>query len=487
MGHVIRSLALADMLKQHFKITFAIQEPTSYVLELLEKTVHHVIRLPFTTDYQRDLQQFLEYISPEDLIVLDGYHFKTFYQQAIKDKNCKLVCIDDLHAWPQVSDIVINHAAHMDAGKYEAAIHTFFCLGLDYALLRKEFLNVNRPDKKAGKPERVFISMGAADIENVTKKMIQALLPLPAVNELHIMLSSANPHCADLEKLIAGEKNKKIDTHYNISAQQLSDLLYECDVCICPASSISLEACAVGTVLVSGYTAGNQEEILNGLIKSQAVVNWGNLNELTISSIQSKFNALQDAPDSLQAIITHQKKLIDGKSPQRFLHIFESLAVQQLHFRYASEADTDLYYNWSNDALVRKNSYNQDSIAYEQHVKWFLSKLKSEACHFYLFFNTENVAVGQVRIDKPGDEVVIGISIDADFRGRSYGPEMLTSACRAYFGKHADARIIAYIKIKNAASFTIFSKAGFVKDSEVLMNGEPSYKMYKTRSNNEYN
>ena len=487
MGHIIRSLALADMLKAHFNITFAVQEPKPYVRELIERTADKVIELPATTDYQEDLQRFIPHLSSQDVVILDGYHFKTFYQQTIKDKNCKLVCIDDLHAWPQVADVIINHAANMNAEKYEAEVYTTFCLGLNYALLRKEFLDDTRPLKNVSALRKIFISMGAADMENVTKKIIQALLPLQSVNELHIMLSSLNPHSAELEKIAAVEKNKTVVTYYNITAQQLSDLLYDCDACICPASSISLEACAVGTILISGYTANNQQEILNGLIRNQAAINWGDLNEIDIASIRDKFNELQNNSNVFRTMVHHQKKMIDGKSPQRFLHVFETLAAEQLHFRYASEADTELYFNWSNDVLVRENSFNQDVIAYENHVKWFLSKLQSPACHFYLFFNADNKPVGQVRIDKPSDEVVIGVSIDSDFRGMSYGAEMLCSATRAYFRKYPEATIIAYIKITNTASCRIFAKAGFTDMQQVMMNGEPSYKMYKTLSGNEYN
>ena len=42
------------------------------------------------------------------IVVLDGYHFDTNYQTKIKQKGCKLVCIDDLHDKHFVADIIIH-------------------------------------------------------------------------------------------------------------------------------------------------------------------------------------------------------------------------------------------------------------------------------------------------------------------------------------------------------------------------------------------
>jgi RimJ/RimL family protein N-acetyltransferase len=86
-----------------------------------------------------------------------------------------------------------------------------------------------------------------------------------------------------------------------------------------------------------------------------------------------------------------------------------------LKFRYAVLDDSDLYYAWANDLIVRKNSFNSTEINYEHHVNWFSNKLSSKDCLFYLFLNEENTPVGQVRIDKSNDEIVIGISIDEKF------------------------------------------------------------------------
>ncbi|MCD6067569.1 MAG: Acyl-CoA N-acyltransferase [Bacteroidetes bacterium] len=153
-----------------------------------------------------------------------------------------------------------------------------------------------------------------------------------------------------------------------------------------------------------------------------------------------------------------------------------------LDMRFAEATDADLYFNWANDALVRQNSFQTAEIDYPTHINWFTGKLKSDDCFFYLFLNEENIPAGQVRIDRSNGEIVIGISIDAAFRGKGLGVEMLNRATENYFQKFPDAAIIAYIKEENTASLHQFTKAGFSRTENVSISGHSSYKFKKTNN-----
>lgn len=150
-----------------------------------------------------------------------------------------------------------------------------------------------------------------------------------------------------------------------------------------------------------------------------------------------------------------------------------------LHFRFADKGDMDLYFRWANDPLVRLNSYDPVPIPYENHINWFNKKVVSGSCFFYLFFNEENEPVGQVRIDKSQVEIVIGISIDEAFRGKSLGAEMLEKSSNHYLQQYPSATVVAYIKVENTPSCNIFKKAGFTDEEIVTEQGYKSYKLYK--------
>lgn len=477
MGHVIRSLALAEMLKLDFDITFVLQETDASVYTIIEQVVSSIIRLPVTTDYEQDADKFIMHIAKNDLVVLDGYHFKTDYQQTIKNNCFKLICIDDLHAWHQVADVVINHADGVTEKDYEAEAGTKFCLGLDYILLRKPFLNAPPQTKITKSIKKVFISMGAADVNNITQKFLQALVQLKFVEEIDLMLGAINPHLKTMDEFIAQHRHVNIVKHFNISATELCDLLQKCDVAICPASSISYECCAVGIPLLTGYTAENQQGILSGLLQHKVAYGLGDLNVVSIEKINEKVRLLNVVADGFAIIREFQQKLIDGKSPERLLQVFKNLMPIQLNFRFANVADVDLYFNWANDETVRSNSFNQNAITFDKHVSWFFEKLRDDTCFFYLFMN-KNEPVGQVRIQK-GDETVIGISIAAAYRGKSLATPMLQMACDDFHKKYPDESIVAYIKVENIASYTGFKKAGFADMEQVTVMGFTSYKLIK--------
>jgi UDP-2,4-diacetamido-2,4,6-trideoxy-beta-L-altropyranose hydrolase len=480
MGHLTRCLALANMLKLDFEISFILRETEEKVIHLIQESTfaYHIIST--NTSVSEELAFISSLVEKEDILVLDGYHFDLAYQQEIKKQHLKLVFIDDLVAFKQVADVVINQALAVAFQDYQKEDDTQLCLGLKYALLREPFLKAEVP-RNIQKIKKVFISMGAADEHNISLKVAQTLIKISPVKEVHLMLGAVNSHINHIQDFIAQQHGIQFKIHINISAPELKELLAKCDLAICAASGILIEACAVGIPIISGITADNQKDNLKGLSQKQVLFDIGNFVEIGQESLAQQIQQVCNQPEVLEQQLAQQKTLIDGKSPQRILNIFKDLAASKLIFRFAQAQDCDLYYQWANDEVVRKNSFNQDAISYENHVQWFKAKLQAVNCYFYMFLDKEtNRPAGQVRIDKSGDEVIIGISIDEEFRGKSLGVEMLNKASADYQFKNPEAIIVAYIKTENIASYKLFKKAGFGDEEKNLYQGNPIYKLFKT-------
>lgn len=149
-----------------------------------------------------------------------------------------------------------------------------------------------------------------------------------------------------------------------------------------------------------------------------------------------------------------------------------------LRFRKANINDTQLLFDWANDPLARANSYNTGPILYEEHVKWFHEKLSDPSCWFYIFMEPDSdKPIGQVRIERKGNENVISVSLDKEARGQSYGSEILKMACRDFLEEKPGDLIFAYIKKDNLASLKSFSKAGFKQVKTLFVKGTESYLM----------
>src|SRR5205085_124383 len=109
----------------------------------------------------------------------------------------------------------------------------------------------------------------------------------------------------------------------------------------------------------------------------KAAVDFGNFNNESVEGIKTNISKIFQQPEVFNRVMDNQRKMIDGKSPERLLNVFKELTEEKLHFRFANEYDVDLYFRWANDPLVRTNSFNQAIVIYQDHVKWFQSKLKS--------------------------------------------------------------------------------------------------------------
>lgn len=324
LGHIVRCCALADMLSTHFEIHFVVQETEEAVYAYLTSQKYSYSTLPRNKNFDQEADELISLLGTNDIVVLDGYHFKTNYQQSIKTANHFLIVIDDLHAWHHVADVIINHADGISASDYDCESYTKLCLGLNYVLLRRPFLKHTRLAKTIDVVRKCLISMGASDIGNITHKFAVALLQIKTVQEIYLLVSHINPHLQELEKLSASYSDR-LFLIQNLTAEQLAQKIGEVDVVICPASSISLETCAIGAGLITGWTAENQRGNLEGLTNYDVCFNLGNFHQIETMDFNLNLTKAIQNNDHLNLIIKNQTSMIDGKSANRILDVFQQL------------------------------------------------------------------------------------------------------------------------------------------------------------------
>ena len=136
-------------------------------------------------------------------------------------------------------------------------------------------------------------------------------------------------------------------------------------------------------------------------------------------------------------------------------------APHRLTLRLAKEEDCRLLWQWRNEENTRKWSFNTEYIPYEEHQKWFLSKLHS-VDSLILIVSDGKKDIGQVRFDVNQDSSAeVNINISAAERRKGYGAEALKLACRQAMRKLNINKIVAHIKNDNEASIKAFTGAGF--------------------------
>ncbi len=132
-----------------------------------------------------------------------------------------------------------------------------------------------------------------------------------------------------------------------------------------------------------------------------------------------------------------------------------------IFLRRVKYSDLDLLFKWANDPVVRSNSFNTESISYNEHVKWFEEMIENPTILQFILID-DDIPVGQVRLDVDGDEAEIGYSIGPAYRGKGYGHKILQLVLEEVKINYPSInRLISRVKADNTISNKLFVSEGY--------------------------
>lgn len=461
LGHIHRTLALADYLKDYFDISFYSYQPNGLVKDLITNKGYKLQNLP-SPDFE-NASLFTNLISKQDVVVLDGYNFKTEYQKTLKHNGNKVVAIDDLNNWENVADAVINHGY---SGKdYKLSPGSKLYPGLQYAIIKPEILQADKSSEKKSN-NKILVCIGGTDPEGYSEKIINALLK-ETDKQISLLTYPLNPAFGKLEEL-SSQNSSRLKLFHSLNPGSLIELIKTNDMAILQPSNIALEAMALGIHISLVQTAENQKYILETLISSKCAV------ELDLNNIGKSINSV--SVNQINEQLKQQSQILDGRSPARLLDIVNSLLLE---FRKVKAEDVKLIYDWNNDPVTRANSHNTAKIEYADHEKWFAGRIADKNLDFLLFIYN-NIPCGSVRIERKESENVIGIAIAPEFRGKKLAPLLISKAGEYFYNHHGKKEITAYIKKQNLPSIKSFQRVGYKIMNEGEYCGDEGYRLIKS-------
>ena len=452
LGHVVRSLALAQMLRQDFECVFAIQAPSHELQQQIKQTFDGVIILPACNhDEERFVHELDAYIAEDVLVVLDGYNFSTAYQQSIKRKGCQLFCIDDIHSYAFLADVILNQSGGVDAAKYETTPYTKLLLGPQYALLRTPFLKAARAERamSAG-TVRVFLNLGGADPHNHTLRIAKEMEKTQSINKVEIIVGSAYLHLQELQTWL--QHNTKYSLHQNLGAEEMCQLMQDCALAVTSASGVAYEYASVGGLLFVLQTADNQESLYTFLTQNGIAQKYEDLQQSIKGDLAVAFE---------QAVAT-QRQHFDGSSDERLRQVFHSMALAaSITVREATIDDLMLLFEWANDPEVRKNSFNPNPIQLENHTSWLQAKLQDEQAKLYIA-EAAGVPAAHIRFELQDGKATVSYLIGSGFRGKGLGHVILLKGVAKLLQQKPELNLVeGLVQQANVASSRAFEKAGF--------------------------
>ena len=474
-GHIMRMIALGQAWQaQGREVHFLCAEITPALEQRLASEGFHLLLIDATLGSPEDLSETMRLIS-ETLqadhqnvrVVLDGYHFGSDFQLGIKAAGFKLLVVDDYgHADFYHADWVLNQNISAREELYDKrSPDTKLLLGPKFAMLRKEFLTYKGWQREiAPVAKKILVTLGGSDPDNVTLKVIQALIDL----DLHVkvVIGGSNPHLREIENFIQSQNDSKALIEVIVNATNMPELMVWADIAVAAAGSTCWELAFMGLPSLLVILAENQVGIATKLESAGFGVCLGRRADFDYKLFQMVLGHFLKNPTERHRISIAGRNLVDGIGCHRTLCQLNQ--TSPICLRPGSYSDTELLWEWANDPVTRQNSFDSAKIPWEEHSAWFQKKLSDADCRFWIALNGGSASVGCVRFDGKESEATISLTVAPSARGKGYGTQIIQQACERLFAESPFRLVHAYIKPNNIASVKVFEAAGFRYDSDAV-------------------
>lgn len=310
---------MAEMLNTSFECIYATLAPSKYQISEIYSVCHKLVSLSEGTDH---FSEFLDLINGDEIVVLDNYFFSTDYQEKIRSKGSKLVCIDDMHDKRYVADVVINHAPGLCENDFDKEAYTKLFLGPEYTLVRQVFREHKiKVQKVKSKPENLMILFGGADFYNLSLRYLKKFHDMESFSKIHVITGDGYRYKDELVHFTRNTGTKNIIHHHSISAAEIIKIAAISDLALVPASTVLFELLTLRLPVISGYYIENQRKIFEGFADLDVIFKAYDLNDE--SNVDC---ALADISiNSINTLLDKQKQVIDNKSAIRINDIFCTL------------------------------------------------------------------------------------------------------------------------------------------------------------------
>ena len=288
-GHVMRCLALADVLrKRGGRCRFICRSHPGRLCEQIRLAGHDVHELyPDGTlnalnasqrdrqpihagwlgvDWKTDVEQTLEAIGSEvvEWVIVDHYALDFRWERSIRAACRQVMVIDDLVDRSHDCELLLNQTLGRTALDYCDFVPSgcqILC-GPEYALLRPEFAALRSSSlarRATPNLQRVLVTMGGVDKGNVTCAVLDALRQstLPVDCSITVVMGLHAPWIAEV---CERAESMPWATEVLVNVHDMGRLMAESDLAIGSAGGTSWERCCVGLPALIIVLAENQRE-----------------------------------------------------------------------------------------------------------------------------------------------------------------------------------------------------------------------------------
>jgi UDP-2,4-diacetamido-2,4,6-trideoxy-beta-L-altropyranose hydrolase len=326
IGHAMRCLALAKAWQgTGGQVCYLMAESIPALEERLAREGVTVARTSAAPGTVSDAEQTVAEARRLDAawVVADGYRFEPDYIRKLKATGLRVLSLDDDGRFDfYAADVVLNQNISANSAMYDRREScTRLLLGSEYVLLRPEFLAEPRDREHPAMARKVLVTMGGSDSENVTRKVLLALLQIETNFEARIVTGSGNPWQDELQVLAA----QRAGFHLERSPANMAPLMRWADIAISGAGGTCWELAYLGLPAIVIALSRDQKEIASGLARNHVAVSLGWHANLSEERISDTLNGLLGDPEQRRAMSGRGRELVDGRGAERVVAFLQSL------------------------------------------------------------------------------------------------------------------------------------------------------------------
>lgn len=333
-GHVMRCLAVAEVLKKHSKtIVFMCRKSDADLISFIAMQGYQVVTLSALEsspplngneslrgfDVEESVLCTLKTYYPCCCIV-DHYEIDWRWESVVQSFCERLCVIDDLANRKHYCDILLDSELGDKKAQYRTLLPSACkqLLGPSYALLKAPFRRLNPLAHKKIEAFQavkvILVNVGAYDQKNIIPTIVQVILSLNLEIEIRIVISSNSPNIQEIRLLV--ERHNNIILRCDV--ENMAAEIIKSDLAVGGVGGSAYERAVLG---VSGCiipTAKNQELIareFERLELATLVV----LNQYFISSLTEALTHLIHSPKRLKQMAVNGLKQVDANGTENFV------------------------------------------------------------------------------------------------------------------------------------------------------------------------
>lgn len=332
VGHLMRSLALADALREHnAEVDFILRCDLASMQAEVQARGHGCHLLPALPDghgWEVDAQQTvdcLQGMARPDCLIVDHYGLDARWERLLRPAVGCIMVIDDLADRPHDCDILLDQNFNGDMDTRYAGLLPSHCrqlLGPHYAMLRQEFIAArSNARERDGTVRRLAVFFGGTDPGGETLKALAAIgqwqgsasrCPQIACD---VIVGGGNPQ-RDLVELACG-RMPGVQFHCQIS--DMAHVMSAADLCIGAGGTALWERAVLGVPSLVMAVAENQVSASVAMAQAGALIYLGRAGEVETSDLQQALAFASANPWLLASLSRRSAALVDGQGLARVI------------------------------------------------------------------------------------------------------------------------------------------------------------------------